>query len=330
MSYPAREYAGRIINDGIGLGEDSDWLLDIATEEYILTDSDEASRLLPKRAENSNKGSFGKLSVIAGSAEYGGAPLLALGGALRSGVGYVTFFGEESSRSQVLCKYPEVIFKERPSFENMTDADIEKILSETQNSSAVLIGSGCGRSAGLLSLVYAFLASSGAPLVLDADAINMLGSDRENALRAINESPRVLIFTPHPLEFARLFGKEISEVQNRRLTLAKEFSLNTGGAILTLKGAATIVTNGKRTYINSSGSSALAKAGSGDVLAGIVASLIASSSGAELDLCALGVYAHGRAGDMLSGIYSTLGVTPSDLPEAAAVALAELEQNKAP
>jgi NAD(P)H-hydrate epimerase len=325
VTYPAKENAGRLVNCDIGLS--GEWIEEIATDEYTLTDSDGARELLPERAENSSKGSFGRLAVITGSAEYMGAALLSVGGALRSGVGYLCYFGERESREIMLSKYPEVIFKSRPRLDKMTEGDKKLLVGEAEKSSAILIGCGCGRSAGLRALIYALLKKSGAPLIIDADGINVLSEDRENGLNAIKNSPRVVILTPHPLEFARLIGKDVSEVQAKRLPLARNFAEETG-AILVLKGAATVTVGGGRCFVNSSGSSSLAKAGSGDVLAGVISSLIASRERNLTELCALGVYAHGRAGDILSGSYSTLGVLPSELPEAVGVALAELQHKK--
>lgn len=333
-TYPARERAGKIVSFGIGLFSDKGEALyselsPIAEDKYTLVEPTDAAALLPKRGENTSKGSFGRLAVIAGSREYGGALLLSLGGALRAGAGYVTCYSEEENRALILTKYPEVIFKKTPSLAQISDSEIAELSADLSRASAILIGPGLGKSAGLSRLLYALMEKKGPPLIIDADAINILAEDIQRASIAIKSSPRLLIFTPHPLEFARLSGKTAEDVQRRRLPLAEELASKLG-AIVVLKGAGTVITDGSRVMINSSGSSALSKAGSGDVLAGVIASLIASSEDDPMGLCALAVYVHGRAGDILQGTRSTLGVIPSELPDGVALALAELQNNALP
>ena len=123
---------------------------------------------------------------------------------------------------------------------------------------------------------------------------------------------RTVILTPHPLEFARLSDSAVSDVQLHRIEAAVKFAAE-NKCVLVLKGAATVTTDGTEVYINSSGSSALAKAGSGDVLAGFLTSLVASGMPA-LSGAALAVYLHGLAADALAREYSAFSVTPSDLP----------------
>ena len=176
-----------------------------------------------------------------------------------------------------------------------------------------MVGCGSGQSEGLWELVHALLCAEGGPLVLDADAINSLSLHREEGLKALKEAKRAVILTPHPMEFSRLSGLSISTVQKNRIVSARSFAKE-HGCILVLKGAGTLVTDGKELFINHTGSSALAKAGSGDVLAGFLASLVAS--GAEpIQAAALAPYFHGRAADTLAKEFSSFGVTPSDLPK---------------
>jgi NAD(P)H-hydrate epimerase len=166
----------------------------------------------------------------------------------------------------------------------------------------------------------------GAPIVVDADSINTLAERGEEGMSLLRGAARQVIITPHPLELSRLTSIPTEEIESARLSVASRIAKDLG-VILLLKGAATVVTDGKVTYINSSGSTALAKAGSGDVLAGLIAGLIASSSKgiSEVDsarscveLTALAAYLHGAAADALSGKYSEYALTPSDLPLAIA------------
>ena len=168
------------------------------------------------------------------------------------------------------------------------------------------------------------LLTEGAPLILDADAINILATRREHSLELIRASVRKVVLTPHPLEFARLSGIPTSEVQSNRLRVARRFAKD-NGCVLVLKGAGTVITDGNETYINSTGSSALAKAGSGDVLAGCLAAFVASGV-SPLRASALAAYLHGLATDSLSEELSDFGVIPSDLPREIARQIRKIEQ----
>lgn len=339
-SYPAKEYAGKLTLSDLSLPS-VDGTEEIAGNEYILIEEAEACRLLPGRKANSSKGDFGRLSMLVGSREYQGAAILVAEAALRFGAGYVNMIAEEEMLPSVMCSCPETVFTVREPFAGLDSAANDRLVEATRSASAVLVGSGCGRAEELRALTYAFLREKTAsPLVLDADAINVLAEDRENALKNIKDAGRVVVLTPHPLEFARLAGTGCDTVQRGRLPLAMRLAEECG-AIVVLKGAATVITDGVRVYINSTGSSALAKAGSGDVLAGALSALLASADyskaglsreeikASALELSALAVYAHGRAGDMLEAEYSALGVRPSDLPEAMARVLSQLSGKKA-
>lgn len=308
VSYPAKEYVGKLIYDNIGLHND-EIIRQFSSNTYYL-DRRLASSLVPVRAANSSKGSFGKLLLITGSESFRGAAHLSLEAALRSGVGYVTYIGEKTVIESLLSKFPEAIYKPIDACA-ATESALDMILAETHKNTATLIGSGSSQSEALLRLTERLLAEGSSPIVLDADAINVLSRDRDRSKNLIRSSARPVILTPHPLEFSRLSGLSTDYIQSHRLLVAKEFA-NEWGVTLVLKGAATVVTDGRLTYINSSGSSALAKAGSGDVLAGSLASLVASGV-APICACALAVYVHGIAADALAESFSELGVTPSDL-----------------
>ncbi len=309
VSYPAKEYVGKMIYDNIGL-HNCEILSNFVFDSYY-TDYELASSFVPKRQENSNKGSFGKLLMITGSIDFPGAAHLSLEASLRGGVGYVTYVGEKSLCDSLISKLPEAIYKPY-SLKDLTAESLDEISSLSARHSAMLIGSGSSRSEGLRRLLLRLLCDEGSPLILDADAINVLSENPEEGRALIKNAKRTVILTPHPLELSRISGIPTDEIQSNRLGLAKSFARE-NNCILILKGAATIVTDGKETYINSSGSSALAKAGSGDVLAGFLAALVASGCD-PLRASALAVYFHGLAADILAEELSAFGVTPSDLP----------------
>ena len=158
-------------------------------------------------------------------------------------------------------------------------------------------------------------------MIIDADAINSIAKYK-NA-RILKNAKRKIILTPHPAEFSRLSGIPVSDIQANRLSVAISFAKD-HGVILVLKGARTVVTDGDMTYINSSGSSALAKAGSGDVLSGLIASTTAYFND-PLEATAFSVYVHGLAADILSDEYSKYGVRPSELPKIISKIFREIE-----
>ena len=307
MSYPAKAYVGELLNDNLSLPKE---LIEseFSFDSFAL-DRDLVKELLPNRDLDSHKGSFGKLLMICGSDAYRGAAHLSLEAALRGGAGLVYFLGESELCFELRLKYPEAVYIAN---EKRSTDELQSALSYANRSDAVLIGSGSGRSEWLYRLIIALLRSDGCPLILDADAINLLSENREESLTALRHSSRKVVLTPHPLEFARISGLEVSAVQGARLDVAKRFAEDNCCTVV-LKGASTVVTDGRKTYINTTGSSALAKGGSGDVLAGFVASLSAFSD----PLCASGaaVYLHGLAADTLSETLSEFSVTPSDLPK---------------
>ena len=319
VSYPAREYVGKLVYDSIGLNN-PDVINEFSFDGHFV-DREAAADLVPKRPQNSNKGSFGKVLLVTGSRAYPGAAHLSLEAALRSGVGYVTFLGESELCDSLLLKFPEAIYR-KASISDITESELVEVLELTQKQNAVLIGSGSSRSRGLTALLERLLAEPGAPLILDADALNVLSEKEGRGLELIRKSPRFVILTPHPLELARISGASVDEIQSNRLAFAKSFAQE-NNCLLVMKGAGTVITDGNAVYINSSGSSALAKAGSGDVLAGHIAGLVASGSD-PVRAAALAVYLHGRAADNLSVELSQLGVTPSDLPREIARCLSKI------
>ena len=312
LSYPARAYVGEIVYASLGLSCDA--IESNFQFKYELVDEDFAAQNLPKRDDNSNKGTFGKLLVIAGSERYRGAAHLALESALRGGVGYVSYLGVEPLVNELRQKFPEAIYRDCKPFDQLTDEEIAEICKLSASHGATLIGSGSDNTQGLLRLTLALLDTEGSDIILDADAINALSQlGEEAAAKALKEAKRPVILTPHPLEFARLLGVDVATVQLNRLDKAIKFAKR-NKVSLVLKGAGTVVTDGHNVFINGSGSSSLAKAGSGDVLAGFLSAMIAQKLTSSLISAALSVYIHAAAADSLAAEYSNYGVTPSDLP----------------
>ena len=323
VSYPARSYVGEIIFDDLGLPRH------IIREHfndrlcYDLTDSKWAAETLPARETNSNKGSFGKLLMITGSKRFRGAGRLSLSAALRGGVGLVTYVGDPLLVDDFSVEYPEAVYKAMPLGDELTDDSIEELALLSAKHSATLVGSGSDNTDGLAALVRRLLDTEGGTLILDADAINVLAQSPEEGRAAIKAAKRKVILTPHPLEFARISGLDVAYVQLNRMEVAIDFAKEYN-CTLVLKGAGTLVTDGDCVFVNKSGSSALAKAGSGDVLAGFMGALAAFVDDTN-EAAALAVFFHGKAADALAKEFSTFGVTPSDLPVAIAKQISKVE-----
>ena len=294
--------------------------------DRVYTSFEWAKSTLPKRKADANKGSYGRLFAYVGSSAYHGAAHLAVESALRGGVGYVEVAASGELRKTLLLKFPELIFKDFAEASMLSTSDMENLVREQRRATATLVGCGSSKSNQLFEIVSMLLSEDGGALVLDADAINSMAENREEALSLLKNAKRKVVLTPHPLEFSRLSGLDVSYVNENReasaVTFAKEHN-----CVLLLKGKGTVITDGETVYVNTSGSSALAKAGSGDTLAGLLSALLATSALPPLELTALAAYVHGKAGDRLSLELSEYGVTPSDLPKEMARVIAELEKD---
>jgi NAD(P)H-hydrate epimerase len=189
----------------------------------------------------------------------------------------------------------------------LAESAADELLILVRANTVTALGPGLGRSPGLTRLLTAVLEQTTAPLVLDADALNGLAAD-PSVLRR-HRGP--LVLTPHPGEFARLLGCDVPTVQDRREELACHFATE-HGVVLVLKGHRTIVTDGRRLYLNTTGNPGMATGGSGDVLTGLVAAL--AGQGLETFAAAqLGVYLHGLAGDLARDALGEASLIASDL-----------------
>lgn len=274
----------------------------ITTKEYV-------AEKLPKRKSNSHKGTYGSVLLSCGSEDMRGAAALALLGALRTGAGLVTLATERAVIDSLSSTIYEAIW---------LDTAKRDMICESDKANAV--GIGCGRGTGrkTLSDVRHLITREGAPLVIDADGINVL----EGNVKLLAKAKREIILTPHPREFSRITGLGVRDIQGKREEAARLFA-KAYGVTLLLKGHNTVITNGEETFINPTGSSALAKGGSGDVLCGMICSILAQGA-SPLDAAVIGAYIHGLAGERLANETSEYGVLASEIPHEAAVILKEL------
>lgn len=313
--HPGCLYAGKIIASAIGID------LTRAAEVFTLTDEalDDACirRFLPQRRVDMHKGDGGNAMMLAGSHLYPGAAMLAAEAALRTGAGYVHLVSDASVTQAAVARTPSLLVT--------TIENDKELLPIEKQASALLVGCGTGRRPSLLPLIDHLLSTEGCPLILDADALNLLSEDPNAVKPKLKAARREVLVTPHPKEFSRLSGLSLDEVTRDRYRVARSFADECGVHLL-LKGTATVIAaKDGRTFINTTGNDALAKAGSGDVLAGVILSFVAQ--GASLpEAAACAAYLHGKAGERLSKRYSTYGVLPQELPAAIAESIAEILQ----
>jgi len=262
--------------------------------------------ILPDRDPWGHKGSFGKILLLCGSRGFTGAAYLAAMGALRSGAG-LTFLGVPESiyAIEAVKLHEPVVFPLADEDGKLSVLAISEVQQRLPQMDAVLIGCGLGQSPGTLSVVKYVLEHARCPVVLDADGINVL-AEHKNVLRG-RAYPTIL--TPHDGEFLR-FGGSIGE---DRMESAAYFSRE-WNCILLLKGHQSCITDGETGYRNHTGNPGMAVGGSGDVLAGIIVSLLGQGI-PPLEAAACAAWLHGAAGDLCSSEIGQYGMLPSDMLE---------------
>ena len=272
-------------------------------------------RSLPRRDPEGHKGTFGKVLCVCGSVGYTGAPIFAGRGAVRTGSGLVFLAVPESVWPVAAVKSDEAMPFPMPEAEGRLSLLAEEsIRRRAESCDAVLIGCGLGRGWQTDALVRNLLTIE-KPLVLDADGLNAL-SGREELLQK-RAAPTIL--TPHEGEFLRLGG----DLSAGREAAAAAFS-EKYGVYLVLKGHRTVVAaSDGRLAVNGTGNSGMAKGGSGDVLAGMILSLLGQGCGA-FEACCAGVWLHSRAGDLAAADKGERGMTPTDLLEQIPYAMKDL------
>ncbi len=259
-------------------------------------------QMLPTRTPESHKGSYGKVLAVCGSSPYRGAAVLSVMGALRTGAGLVTLAAPECVAAAAAARVPEAIF--------LPDAAQERILEEVSRSEVCLLGCGLSADADTAQLAKKALDASMGVIVLDAGALCSLADDI-SAITVFAQS-QPLIVTPHPGEMARLCRCSVEDIEKERTSCALDFALSTG-AITVLKGHETLIACPDGTlYENLTGNAGLARGGSGDILAGMIAGLAAQGMSAE-HAAAAGVFLHGLSADRCAARLSMQGMLPSDI-----------------
>lgn len=279
------------------------------------------SKFLPQRVQISNKGTYGNVLNIAGSMFYPGAAYLSSISALKVGAGASMLATATDVIPIVAANSPDITFLDLGQSPLGTiPKDGIKYLNGVANSHAISIGCGLSTLGGTKNFVMSFLKNnidSQTPIIIDADAINILASENKKAF------PLNSIITPHPLELSRLLEVDVKEIQSNRVKWAWEAS-KYFDCIVLLKGHESIIAipNGK-IFINPTGNSALSKAGAGDVLTGMIAGFCAQGTALENAAC-LAAYLHGLCGEIASRTQGEYSVLASNLPNVIPMAIKEI------
>ena len=276
----------------------------------ITLDRDFVRAALPERPDNAHKGAMGTLCSVTGSKGFCGAAVLSAKAALRSGVGlHYQVIPESVYPVFASSVYESVCVPVKGSFVGtVSRADLPAILNTAERASAVLIGCGMGNSSDTLAVLEWIMKGIDKPVIIDADGINALSAN----INILKERGGATVLTPHVKEFSRLTGLSVEYIIANQAEAAKSFSIDHPDCVLVLKSHRTVIAKNGELYINTAGNSGMAKGGSGDVLAGVIASLCAQ--GAEpFKAAAAGVHIHALAGDLAAERKGKTAMLPSDI-----------------
>ena len=316
---PAKEHCGKIVCVDIGIG---DYVEEYAKVQLIAADRELVKQMLPYRVEDSHKGVYGRVVLVCGSSTYPGAAMIAAKSALRSGVGIVNLCTPERVTIPAVAVMPECTFTPLGSDENgfITEDSLDAILKATERAGACVIGCGLGRTESLQNLVCELVRRVKCPLIIDADGINCLAKH----IDVLKEKQSEIILTPHPAELARLCGTDTASVTQdlfgHACEIAEQYSVKVHA-----KNTQTLTVSSLTCYLTDFGCSALAKGGSGDMLAGLIGGFTAQGVAADR-ACVLADYVMGRSARALCETLSPRGVLPSDIIAQFPRTLYELEK----
>ncbi|RXT05203.1 NAD(P)H-hydrate dehydratase [Ammoniphilus sp. CFH 90114] len=299
--FPGAAYCGELLVRDISI---PGWVGEKLAPTDQLLDEKMMTSLLPKRSRHSHKGTFGHVLILGGCHSYVGAPALASMGAIRSGAGMVTLAIPRTIQPMVAGKVTEAIYWLWPETEGYFSKNSWKLLTERKGRfDFTIVGPGMGQAPGSEWLEQVIRHTTG-PLLLDADALNLLAKDL-----SMLKGREQVVLTPHPGEMARLAGVSVEQVETNRPHIARQFAVH-HQVYVVLKGTYTIIATPKgEIFVSPRGSSSLAKGGSGDVLSGMIGSFV-NQTGNILSGILLGVYLHGMSGEFMdeySGAATDLG-----------------------
>ena len=308
--YPGADYAGNIVLADIGFPKKALQYVNPSTFYYTKNDLDK----LPQRKNYGHKGTFGKVLVIAGGVGMSGAAYLSAKAAYKIGAGMVKVLTSSKNREIIQTLLPEALF---------ASCDTEEdILTNIIWADTIVIGPGLGVTNSTDKLLSLVINQEKVPVIIDADAINLLASQLDGLQGTVEDRisklqkilPKHTILTPHPLELSRLLGEALSDLSDNIIDIANQCSYN-NELVYVMKDARTLVAYSNQIYLNTSGNNGMATAGSGDVLTGVIAGLIAQGMSSYEAAC-LGVYIHGLAGDRARDNIGAYSVMAGDIVDA--------------
>jgi ADP-dependent NAD(P)H-hydrate dehydratase / NAD(P)H-hydrate epimerase len=311
LKYPASNFCGKLFTVNIGIpkklainSKNTQKKIELGGVQII--DAAIVSSIIPKRKNNTHKGSFGHVLVIAGSSGMMGAAVLAASSAMRTGSGLVTLCVPDEIKDIVNTKSLEIVV-----------AGLSDIKNKIKSCDCIAVGPGLSNSASSKKIVIDLLNNSkiNVPIVIDADGLNAISD-----ISIFKKSGKDIVITPHPGEFARLTGKKIDEIQKDRMGYASRFAMDNNVTVV-LKGPYTVVAGkNKEILINPTGNPGMASGGTGDVLCGIIAGLVGQGCG-TLNSAIAGTYIHGLAADISASIKGEHGLIASDIIESVPFAI---------
>ncbi len=311
LVFPAREHVGKLRIAYIGIKNDTPEK--IGWEPKFLMNEKTAGKLIPKRNSSGHKGTFGKVVVIGGSGQYRGAPVLSAKAAFTTGCGMVNLVS--ASKEMEPYSFPELIRHEVINYANdgeyLSYCNFDEISEIIAGKDVMILGPGLGRQYSTSMLVMNLLENTDIPVVLDADGLYALS---ETSVKIPESRMANMVLTPHIKEFSRLCKIPIDIIERNYIQIGKEFAVKTG-CTLVLKSSTTVIfTSQGEAILNVSGNSGLAKAGSGDVLAGIIGGFIAQGC-STLRSAQLGVFMAGLSAEIYADENPEHTFTPSKVIE---------------
>ncbi|MDQ1329942.1 MAG: ADP-dependent NAD(P)H-hydrate dehydratase / NAD(P)H-hydrate epimerase [Thermodesulfobacteriota bacterium] len=305
--YPGAGYSGEVEIIDIGIPPLVTGRID--PKQHLLDDEIVSSYLKP-REKNAHKGTNGHLFIVAGSPGKTGAAAMTAMAAMRAGAGLVTLGVPKSLNPAIEPMILEAMTCPLP--ENtegfLSESSFDAIMHNLAGKKCLAVGPGLGTDSSTKKLVIKILRETSLPVILDADGLNLLAGE----IRLLKKLKIPVIMTPHPGEMARLTGKNISDIQEDRISCARDFAAEFNVHLI-LKGAGTVIAHPDgRVFINPTGNPGMASGGMGDILTGIIAGLVAQGYPVE-EAARIGVYLHGRAGDDLEESMGPFGFLASDV-----------------
>lgn len=303
------EYCGRVVVDPISIPES--YLIEEGISTFVLMDDDLRS-MIPIRHLKGHKGTHGKGILVAGSKGMSGAAVLAGQGALRSGIGLLQIVTPEGIAKQVDAGITEATVWSAPGADYLNEEAWPVILKQSEKAQALAVGPGLAQNIEFVSVLEEILKNISCPVVLDADALNLIAL--EPSLLSMRNGRGGLILTPHPGEMARLCQCSIEDIEKNRLDIAVAKAVE-WEAVVVLKGSVTIIASPDgRAFFNPTGNPGLGTGGTGDVLTGSILAWLAQGV-SPLDAACLGVYLHGKAADELATEFGWSGFTASEVAD---------------